>query len=112
MALDNVSKTRWHSAQSGLQSYLYHRYLAYHACPLVSSPPPELQRVSMKQNKTLLPILAGLWLGCAMSSAAEERLPSANEVHFFETRIRPLLSNHCFDCHGPQKQKSGLRLDS
>jgi cytochrome c553 len=31
---------------------------------------------------------------------------------FFETRIRPLLANNCFTCHGPTKQEMGLRLDS
>jgi hypothetical protein len=36
----------------------------------------------------------------------------AQPADFFETRIRPLLSEHCFNCHGPAKQKSGLRLDS
>jgi hypothetical protein len=25
--------------------------------------------------------------------------------------IQPLLSKHCYSCHGPEKQKSGLRLD-
>ena len=31
---------------------------------------------------------------------------------FFESRIRPLLVSHCQECHGAQKQKGGLRLDS
>ncbi|MBI3736522.1 hypothetical protein HY256_08425, partial [Candidatus Sumerlaeota bacterium] len=31
---------------------------------------------------------------------------------FFEKKIRPLLSENCFACHGPAKQKSGLRLDT
>ncbi len=31
---------------------------------------------------------------------------------FFEARVRPLLAEHCFRCHGPEKQQSGLRLDS
>ena len=31
---------------------------------------------------------------------------------FFEQRVRPVLAEHCFGCHGPQKQKGGLRLDS
>ncbi len=31
---------------------------------------------------------------------------------YFENHIRPLLSEHCFRCHGPKKQESGLRLDS
>ncbi len=31
---------------------------------------------------------------------------------FFESRIRPILVNHCQSCHGLDKQKGGLRLDS
>ena len=30
----------------------------------------------------------------------------------FEKEIRPLLEKHCFSCHGPEKQKGDLRLDS
>ncbi|HVX14493.1 MAG TPA: PSD1 and planctomycete cytochrome C domain-containing protein [Pirellulales bacterium] len=26
--------------------------------------------------------------------------------------IRPILAKHCYECHGPEKQKAGLRLDS
>lgn len=33
-------------------------------------------------------------------------------VEFFETRIRPLLAEHCLGCHGGKKQQAGLRLDS
>ncbi|MEY2981218.1 MAG: hypothetical protein RL562_1445 [Planctomycetota bacterium] len=29
----------------------------------------------------------------------------------FERAVRPLLAARCFECHGPTKQKSGLRLD-
>jgi hypothetical protein len=29
----------------------------------------------------------------------------------FERGVRPLLAARCFECHGPSKQKSGLRLD-
>ncbi len=35
----------------------------------------------------------------------------ADEIHF-ETDIRPLLQQHCVKCHGPDMQKSGLRLDA
>jgi mono/diheme cytochrome c family protein len=31
---------------------------------------------------------------------------------FFETKVRPLLVENCFKCHGEQKQKGSLRLDS
>lgn len=31
---------------------------------------------------------------------------------FFEKRVRPLLVQHCVECHGPNQQEGGLRLDS
>jgi len=30
----------------------------------------------------------------------------------FATEIKPLFDKACVDCHGPKKQKGGLRLDS
>ncbi|MBG88950.1 MAG: hypothetical protein CMO80_18895 [Verrucomicrobiales bacterium] len=32
-------------------------------------------------------------------------------IKFFERSIRPLLAANCYECHGPKKSKSGLRLD-
>ena len=32
-------------------------------------------------------------------------------LEFFESRVRPVLSTHCFECHG-HKAKGGLKLDS
>lgn len=32
--------------------------------------------------------------------------------NLFETRVRPVLVSQCQSCHGPEKQKGGLRLDS
>ncbi|MCB1202806.1 MAG: DUF1553 domain-containing protein [Verrucomicrobiae bacterium] len=29
----------------------------------------------------------------------------------FASEVRPIFEAHCFECHGPRKQKSGLRLD-
>ena len=37
--------------------------------------------------------------------------PSARALDF-EHDVRPILEDHCFDCHGDDKQKSKLRLDS
>ena len=34
------------------------------------------------------------------------------QAEFFEAKIRPILVEHCFKCHGPEKQEAGLRLDS
>lgn len=37
--------------------------------------------------------------------------PTAEQIEFFEKQVRPLLAEHCFKCHGPKQQKSGLRVD-
>jgi mono/diheme cytochrome c family protein len=34
------------------------------------------------------------------------------EEEFFEVKVRPVLSEHCLGCHGPEKSKAGLRLDA
>jgi hypothetical protein len=57
----------------------------------------------------LLGLLALLILGLGSVQPAE---PSAEGVEFFEKKIRPLLVEKCVKCHGPDKQKGGLRLDS
>lgn len=44
-------------------------------------------------------------------ASAKTSLASA-ESEFFETQIRPILANDCIKCHGEEKQKAGLRLDS
>ncbi|MCE9520219.1 MAG: PSD1 and planctomycete cytochrome C domain-containing protein [Verrucomicrobia bacterium] len=36
----------------------------------------------------------------------------ASALKFFETKIRPLLADQCFKCHGERKHKASLRLDN
>lgn len=43
---------------------------------------------------------------------AAEQKPNQEQVHFFESKIRPLLIKHCYDCHGEDAQESGLRVDN
>ncbi len=38
--------------------------------------------------------------------------PDAARLEYFEKSVRPLLIARCLKCHGPEKQKGGLRLDS
>lgn len=38
--------------------------------------------------------------------------PAADGIRFFETDVRPLLSKHCYKCHGEKQQESSLRLDT
>jgi len=52
-------------------------------------------------------VLSLMLFGLSGALAAEPA-----DARFFETRVRPLLADHCYSCHGPQKQKSDLRLDS
>src|SRR5262249_16945377 len=65
----------------------------------------------MPPLRFILLSLAGL--GCfPVWGRAAEQPPTAEQIHFFETSIRPLFVKHCFKCHGPDKQKANLRLDS
>ncbi len=60
----------------------------------------------------LLPALGLISLLLPAHNAAAEGAPDSAAVKFFEDRVRPVLAEHCFACHGPAKQKGGLRLDS
>lgn len=44
--------------------------------------------------------------------SAEERERQLAQIEFFERRVRPVLAEHCYSCHGPKKQSAGLRLDT
>src|SRR5262245_40312324 len=61
-------------------------------------------------------LATGWCLALAMMAAAagEPAPPSvpSPQAEFFESKIRPVLAENCFSCHGPKKQSSGLRLDS
>ena len=46
------------------------------------------------------------------TARAQDKTTSPEQLRFFETSIRPLLVDQCQKCHGPQKQKADLRLDS
>ena len=37
---------------------------------------------------------------------------AADPNDHFEAKVRPVLVQHCIKCHGPEKQKGGLRLDT
>src|SRR5262245_17918442 len=38
--------------------------------------------------------------------------PPTEDAEFFESKVRPLLVEHCQSCHGPKRQQAGLRLDT
>ena len=51
-------------------------------------------------------VSAALGLFAAVLTASAAPAPD------FSREVRPLLEQHCFKCHGPEKQKGGLRLDT
>ena len=57
------------------------------------------------------------WLPLALAAAAvaatgADAPPADDSARFFEAKVRPVLAEHCYKCHGPEKQKSNLRLDT
>ncbi len=52
-----------------------------------------------------------LCLGACALSAEEADQPSPADIEFFEKRVRPVLSERCWDCHGKDNAESELRLD-
>ena len=69
----------------------------------------------------MLPARSLLCLLLALAAAvnAEEQTPQQpaaqldpKAVAFFENRVRPVLAENCYACHGEDEQESELRLDS
>jgi hypothetical protein len=62
-------------------------------------------------------VLCLLWLVGTVAAAEPQSITaqvSAEDSEFFERKIRPLLSQQCFDCHSAraETQHGGLRLDT
>jgi hypothetical protein len=60
-------------------------------------------------------LVLSLTLGGESHAAADPAPPpppSPEAIEFFEKKVRPLLVENCYSCHGPKKQNAGLRLDT
>jgi len=51
-------------------------------------------------------------LGLSASEIGPPDSSRADPSTFYGARIQPLFADHCVTCHGPNKHKAGLRLDS
>jgi hypothetical protein len=57
-------------------------------------------------------ILAGYAFPFSVNAADATKLPPpVSRKVDFSSDIQPLLAKNCYECHGPEKQKGGLRLD-
>src|SRR4051812_32170646 len=79
------------------------------------NPSPYAQGSACRPCRGVL-LLVGLGLVPAAWAAPPDlesgTKPSLAGTEFFEKRVRPLLVERCQECHGSEKQKGGLRLDS
>jgi mono/diheme cytochrome c family protein len=73
---------------------------------------------SLSLRALLLTGLSLAWMlsGLTRFASADEPPPNAADrraqEEFFETKVRPVIFNRCLECHGSEKSKGGLRLDS
>src|SRR5687767_4986261 len=60
-------------------------------------------------------LLVPAFIVCAVSAApafAQSALPpAASRAVDYDADVKPILSQHCYSCHGLDAQQSGLRLD-
>ncbi len=59
---------------------------------------------------SLLPVLAGT----AQTVSSTRTSPTPEQLEFFESKIRPVLVNHCYECHSEERDRarSDLVLDT
>ncbi len=56
--------------------------------------------------------IAVCWLGATAVTTAADAPANPEGLKLFEAKIRPILADNCVGCHGPDKQKGKLRLDT
>ena len=64
------------------------------------------------RSRSLIRCLGLLTAALAGPSVPARAADPADPNDYFETNVRPVLVDSCVRCHGPKKQRGGLRLDS
>src|SRR5262245_48759146 len=66
-----------------------------------------IQRIVVPLALLLLGVAAGQTV-----SDDQQPVNTAAGIEFFEKKVRPVLAENCYPCHGAKRQRAGLRLDS
>jgi uncharacterized protein DUF1553/uncharacterized protein DUF1549/cytochrome c/3-keto-disaccharide hydrolase len=74
--------------------------------------PPQRFPAMIHRSRSLLVLSAWFALAPALWGRAGEPQPTAEQLEFFEKKVRPILVDNCHKCHGEKKQQGNLRLDS
>ena len=56
--------------------------------------------------------VGGLFIASGNNTVRAADAPNPEGLKLFEAKIRPILAEHCIGCHGPEKQKGKLRMDT
>ena len=67
-------------------------------------------RFDQRLNRLIFLIAATVCLCTTALCAADE--PATSQIEFFEKRVRPILVEHCYECHGADDPSGKLRLDT
>jgi len=69
--------------------------------------------MTMQMTRVLTALIL-LLIPVPSALAEEQAAPTQVQLDFFETKIRPVLVEHCYQCHAAEAKiiKGGLRLDS
>ncbi|MGF1579848.1 MAG: DUF1549 domain-containing protein [Gemmataceae bacterium] len=61
---------------------------------------------------TVVPPFLGSTSSASQRNQKPSSQPNPQAVKFFESKVRPVLANRCYKCHGKRRQRGGLRVDS
>jgi hypothetical protein len=69
------------------------------------------------QTRSVLPAILAVGLGVVLGANSAQASPTPEQIAFFETKIRPVLAQHCYQCHSAEalragKLKASLLVDS
>ena len=66
----------------------------------------------MVRRVLMLVLMMVLCVKPSIHAQEPDPVVNAANLEFFEKEVRPVLVEHCIGCHGPDKAKNDLRLDS